>query len=128
MFYPVRTKSDLCLNNSYMNKLYEPGVMDIVNKTKQKYVPCAELVDTDFPNFQNDLINNQDAFTQQEHDEVNEFNENNCKPADDSESEEEAVLCEDSRQNIPVISTSVMLNDDLNLNMQSLNKKPKKNI
>ena len=60
-------------NNSYMNKLYEPGVIDIVNTNKQKFEPYAELVDTALQNFGNDLIYNQDSFAQQESDEVNEL-------------------------------------------------------
>ena len=48
MFYPFRTEVDLSLNNSYMNTLYEPGVIDIFNTNKQKFEPYAQLVDTAF--------------------------------------------------------------------------------
>ena len=73
MFYPFRTEIELSLSNSYMNKLYEPGVIDIVNTNKQKFQPYAELVDTAMQNFLNDLIHNQDSFAQQENDEVDEL-------------------------------------------------------
>ena len=41
----------------------------------------------------------------------------------DSESEDEAVLFEDSHQDVPVIMTPVMLDEDLNQKIQSLNNK-----
>ena len=127
MFYPFRTEIDLSLNNSYMNKLYEPGVIDIVNTNKHKFEPYAELVDTALQNFRNDLIHNQDSFAQQENDEVNELITTTSNSLDDDlESEDEAVLFEDSHQDIPVISPPVMLDEDLNLKIQSLNKKQRK--
>ena len=73
MFYPFRTEDDLCLNNSYMNMLYEPGVIDIINTNKQKFEPYAELVETALQIFRNDLIHNQDSFAQEENDEINEL-------------------------------------------------------
>ena len=36
------------------------------------------------------------------------------------------MLFEDSHQDVPVISTPVMLDEDLNLKIQSLNKKQRK--
>ena len=62
IFYPFRTEIELSLNNSNMNKLYEPGVLDIVNTNKQTFEPYAEVVDTGLQNFRNDLIHNQDSF------------------------------------------------------------------
>ena len=46
----------MCLNNSYMNMLYEPGVIDVVNSNKKKFEPYAELVETALQNFRSDLI------------------------------------------------------------------------
>ena len=123
MFYSFRTEIELSLNISYKNRLYVPGVIDIVNKNKQKSEPYAKLVDTAFQNFRNNLIHNQDSFAQQENDEVDELV---TTTYNDSESEDEAVLFEDSHQDVPVIVTPVVLDDDLNQKIQSLNNKQSK--
>ena len=52
MFYPFRAEDDLYLNNSYMNKLYKPGIIDIINTNKQKILVIA------LQKFRNDLIHN----------------------------------------------------------------------
>ena len=125
MFYSFRKEIELSLNNSYMNKLYESGVIEIVNTNKQKLEPYAEVVDTALHNFRNDLIHKQDSFAQQENDEVDELVTTTYS---DSESEDEAVLFEDSHQDLPVIVVSVMLDEDLNQKIQSLNNKQRKTI
>ena len=107
-----------------MNKLYEPGVTDIVNTNKPKFDPYADLVDTALHNFRNDLIHNLDSFAQQKNDEIDELVTTTYI---DSESEDEAVLFEDSHQDVPVIMTPVMLNEYLNQKIQSLiNNKQRK--
>ena len=66
------------------------------------------MVDTSFQNFGNDLIHNKDLFAQQENDEVNQLITTTTNSlAADSESKDEAVLFEDSHQDVPVISTPV---------------------
>ena len=60
MFYPFRAEDDLYLNNSYINKLYEPGVIDIINTNKQKLEPYTELLEIALQNFLNNLIHHQD--------------------------------------------------------------------
>ena len=46
MFYPFRNETDLCLGDSYMEKLSQCAVIELVNENKQKFEPYAELVDT----------------------------------------------------------------------------------
>ena len=72
MFYPFRNENELCINGSYMTKLNELGVTDIVNVKKQKFEPYSELVDTALQTFRNDMTHNQDSSAQQENDEVHE--------------------------------------------------------
>ena len=71
----------------------------------------------------NDLIHNQDSFSQQENDEVDELV---ATTYTDSESEDEGVLFEESHQDVPVIVTQLMLDEDLNQKIQSLNNKQRK--
>ena len=47
MFYPFHKESDLCAGESgtYMEKLCDPAVIDVVKESKLKFEPFAELVD-----------------------------------------------------------------------------------
>ena len=64
MFYPFRKENELCINGSYMTKLNELGVTDIVNVNKQRFEPYSELVEFfwtwTLQNFRNDTTHNQD--------------------------------------------------------------------
>ena len=72
MFYPFRKESDLCSveSGTYMEKLCDPVIKNIVNENKQKFEPFAELVDSALTDYRTDLTRNPDAFVQQENDEV----------------------------------------------------------
>ena len=69
MYYPFRSENEL-LNATYLEKLSQPGVLDIVNNNKHKIEPFEEMVNEAFRNYRADLERNLDAFAQQENEEV----------------------------------------------------------
>ena len=46
-FFPFRQETELKSNltGSYIEKLHEPGVTDIIDRKKQQFEPFADLVD-----------------------------------------------------------------------------------
>lgn len=78
LFYPFRSEeTDLKLSDSYVLKLNEPAVIEVVNRNKHIFEPDADLVELVLQNYRDDLEHNQDHFAQQENEEVIELiNEN----------------------------------------------------
>ena len=83
LFFPFRKEEeDLKLDNSYMNKLSDPIVLQKVNQNKRVFFePNSELVELALRNYRSDLLLNQNAYAQQENEEVmdllnDEINEN----------------------------------------------------
>ena len=71
LFFPFRNEeNDLKLDGSYMLKLTEPDVLEIVNSNRELFEPNSELVEIALQNYRSDLLTNQNAFAQQENDEV----------------------------------------------------------
>ena len=69
-YYPFRSEDELKMG-SYVEKLHQPGVKDIVNENKQVIEPYDELVDNALENFVLDSSpSNLDPFGQQENEEV----------------------------------------------------------
>ena len=60
LFYPFRDEKELLSGFPplYQNKLQEEGVQDVVNINKIKFEPYGDLVDQDFSQFNENLINN----------------------------------------------------------------------
>ena len=59
MYYPFRSEAQL-LDGTYVEKLSQPGVLDIINENKQKIEPYGDLVDEAFKNYRADLDTNLD--------------------------------------------------------------------
>ena len=72
MYYPFRAESEL-LENTCLEKLSKPGVLDIVNENKHRIEPFDDLVNEAFRNYRAELNTNLDAFAQQENEEVEDF-------------------------------------------------------
>ena len=84
LFYPFRCEeTDLTLSGSYVLKLNEQEVNETVNRNKQIFEPYAELVDLVLRNYRDDLEHNQDAFAQQENDEIIELINENLEGEDE---------------------------------------------
>ena len=69
MYYPFRSESEL-LDDTYLEKLVAPNVLDIVNENKHKIEPYDEMVNEAFRTYHVDLETNLDPFAQQENEEV----------------------------------------------------------
>ena len=92
MYYPFRSEGEL-LDPSYMEKLSQQGVLDIVNQNKQKIEPFGDLVDEAFGNYRAELDTNLDPFAQQENEETEDLlNAQNINDGDDDEEEERQNL------------------------------------
>ena len=72
LFYLFRYEKDLlsCFPPMYQNKLQEEQVKDVTNINKMKFEPCGDLVDQAFVQFNENLINNRDPYSQIENDET----------------------------------------------------------
>ena len=60
LFYPFRDEKELLSGFPplYQNKLQEEGVQNVVNINKINFEPYGDLVDQDFSQFNENLINN----------------------------------------------------------------------
>jgi len=77
LFFPFRNEEqDLKLNNSYIEKLVIPSVLETVNRNQQLFEPNAELVEAAFRSYTSDMILNHDSRAQQENEEVIELVDN----------------------------------------------------
>ena len=120
MFFPFRKESDLCSTESgtYMEKLCDPIVKNIVNDNRIKFEPFADLVDTALADFHTDLTRNPDAFAQQENDEVSDMLESDTEDPD----ENEAPLFEDLGHS-PIDLSTLMPDAEIHSKICSLNTK-----
>ena len=87
-YYPFRSEDDLKMG-SYVEKLNQPGVLDIVNENKQFIEPFDELVDGALENFVLDSRpSNLDAFGQQENEEVEDMTQNDTENSQETDGSE----------------------------------------
>ena len=72
LFYPFRDEKDLLSGfpPMYQNKLQEEQVQNVININKIKFEPYGDLVDQVFVQFNENLINNQDPYSQIENNET----------------------------------------------------------
>lgn len=70
MYYPFRLESELFESGSYMQKLCNSDVISVVNTNKLKIEPFGDLVDAALNAFHTSMTQNQDSYSQQENDEV----------------------------------------------------------
>ena len=118
LYYPFRSESEL-LVNTYLEKLSQPGVLDIVNQNKQNIEPFAELVDEAFEHYHADLDINMNAFAQQENEEVEDLLSNTNEELDEEPNND--AITEASRvfSDVPC----VLPDNEINEKIRSLNKK-----
>ena len=121
MYYPFRSEAEL-LQNTYLEKISQPGVLDIINENKLKIKPYDELVNEAFRNYRADLDTNLDAFAQQENEEVEE--ELISMQNEDNHEIEDAELTPSSEL-LPPSTTilSVLCDNEINDKIRSLNFK-----
>ena len=117
-YYPFRSENDL-KTSSYVEKLHQPGVLDIVNANKRIIEPYDEIVDTALENFVDNFPSNLDAFGQQENEEVDDimFNQNsNLQNYEDQEQRQ-------STENLAPLSRRTNIISDIELfeKIRSLN-------
>ena len=123
MFYPFRNEDDLKSGNSgtYHEKLQEPGVLDVVNRNKQIFEPYGDLVDSALLNLRASR-NSQDAFAEQENDEVQEQLLSDTNDLESEDPSNNAIILEDT--NSVAMNARVLLSDDeINAKVRSLNSK-----
>ena len=74
MYYPFRNEKELLSGDAptYVSKLSEPGVIEVVNQNHSLVEPFAAIVDDAFLRISCDTDSNMDPYGQQENDEVSE--------------------------------------------------------
>ena len=74
MFYPFRDESALWseCDGTFISKLIEQYVLEIVNRNKSIIKPHGDIVDSAFSSYKSDHPHNVDSFAQQESEETNE--------------------------------------------------------
>ena len=72
LFCPFRSEAELLSTefHTYVDKLSEPGILEIINFNKSIVEPYTDLVDEAFIRFRNDITLNSNSFAQQENDDV----------------------------------------------------------
>ena len=104
--------------STYLGKLAEPGVMDIINENQQKFEPYAAIVDRGYENLNSEFVDNKDAHGQIENDKTGEpiYREDTETTEQNSQVHESNLALEDL---IPKIATD----DEITANIKNLNKK-----
>ncbi|XP_066911767.1 uncharacterized protein [Clytia hemisphaerica] len=123
LFYPFRKEEDLKLDGSYMLKLSSPDVLEKVNRNREIFEPNSELVESALQNYRSDLLTNQNAFAQQENDEV--FNLLNEELDNNTDIEEELHNDDEALANLApaAVHSTTFSEEELRLNIESLNEK-----
>ena len=112
-FYPFRDKEQLKsppFMGSYVMKLQEPGVMDIINRNRSVMEPFSEIVEEALANLTAHLTN-PDAFPQQENNEIPaELASTDNDLLDQEDKTDSSVLFEESSL-IPSYTAPVLMSD-----------------
>ncbi|XP_066910247.1 uncharacterized protein [Clytia hemisphaerica] len=122
LYYPFRNENELLSqeHNSYTQKLFEPGVVEMIERNRALIQPYSGLVDDALVRFRTDITLNMNDFEQQENDETNaelESNTANNNDESDDEANEDTVPF---RAAIPM--ESILLPDnEINTRIRSLN-------
>ena len=116
LYYPFRSEDELVSQNSqtYIEKLQEPGVIDVINTNKTLIEPFSEIVDEAFEQFLNTNVSVPDAYSQQENAEVLDQLPLNVEDDDD------LIEQESLNANISIVST-LLTDNDINSRIRSLN-------
>ena len=112
------------MTKTYFAKLQEPGIMDIVSRSKTIMKPFSETVDQTSLNIRSD-VTNRDSFTQQENDEVQTELAVAINDILEYESfTDDAVLLDDTSLNMSSNTSPVLIPDrEINSEIRSLNQK-----
>ena len=126
MYYPFRSEAELCQTDSgtYMEKLLNSEVGNIVNENKIKTEPYSDLVDTVLSNLRSYAMNNQDSYAQQENDEVEGLIQTTDELISEDPDDEPVIFDEQGNNSSNLSSTIPSLSDDeINSMLCSLNRK-----
>ena len=125
MYYPFRNETELCQSDSetYMEKLLNLEVRNIVNENKIKIEPYGDLVDTALSNLRAHLINNQDSYAQQENDDVEGLIETTNELISEDADNEPVVLDEQGNSSSHLSTIPPLSDDEINMMIRSLNSK-----
>ena len=125
MFYPFRDESELKSGEppSYVNKLNEPGVLEVICSNQQRIEPYADLVDLAFTQFRDDCATNLDPYGQQENDNVNDELLNDRETSDNENSESENSINDPTIRRATDNLPAVLSDDIINEKIRSLNVK-----
>ena len=104
--------------STYLGKLAEPGVMDIINENQQKFEPYAAIVDRAYENLNSEFVDNQDVHGQIQNDETGE-------PiySEDTEPTEQNSQVHESNLALGDFIPKIASDDEIAANIRSLNKK-----
>ena len=124
LFYPFRSEeSDLKEAGSYVTKLNNDTVIASVNRNKAAFEPDGDLVESVLHNYQSEIVHNQDAFGQQENDEVNEMTHQSESNGDDDESDNEPREPEELHEAFTYKVHNLQSDSEINSHVRSLNQK-----
>ena len=120
MFYPFRKEEELksLETGLYMDKLLDEDVLTIVNRNKEIIEPYGEMVDEAIRDYRDDAISNQDAYAQQENDDV----QNQIRNSDD-DPDDNPVIFDEEHVTMPTIQIPLRADEEINTTIRSLNAK-----
>ena len=115
LYKPFRKEVHLATDDSYVQTLQDPIVLQIVNENKQKFEPYSEFLDEALLNF-HDVLRS-DPILEYENDETEiEIRDQNIDIEDEEDSDTQAGVCYE-----PAVRPSVLPDTDINENVRSLN-------
>ena len=122
MFFPFRKESEHSNSETgfYIDKLYEPGVIYIINANKIVFEPYGEMVVSALQNMRENLRHNQDSYAQQENDDAEQLIQASRNLSAEDSDDEPELFTSEINTTVPIQQT--LLDDDtLNEKIRSLN-------
>ena len=107
LYFPFRNENDLLADqrNSYIEKLNEPGVLQIINRNRAVIKLFSGIVEEALLRYRNGVLTNFNGYEQQENEEVNLEQENSEQlNFVEDETENHSVFEPDTNGNISAIS------------------------
>ena len=123
MYYPFRDENDLKSNNSYVEKLNQPNVLEVINLNRMKVEPYATLVEDALERLATNQEANIDPFGQCENNEVHDRLNEECQNLDIDESFRDDMIYIDigfgcNRSTLPVFQDSIISENIRSLNLK----------
>ena len=121
MCYPYRDENYLKFNNSYIEKLNQPNVLEIINLNRMKVEPYTTRVEDALERLATHQEANIDPFGQYENDEVNDRLNEELQNLDIDESFRDEMIYADigfgcNRSTLPVFQDSIISENICTLN------------